>query len=326
MTGQAFLMTATTVLSRPDLDLHFEEVPGGILVSQGGSSYLARGWHLTPEVRAIVGDALAAGLTSMIQRDHPRESNRLPGGAGADYLTFAPSDQHRWVFVLDMDSCPSRAAPSQVKFSKTYKHALRRAGVPCPPEWRSPQELVVAFPDLPAALAAAAPLWDRLGQRRGKAMERGFHGHFVDEEDLHAHVVQNWDRIAILRDLGFVASRPLLGGLAHRQGEIDVLARDGDGVVVIELKNRAVWNTGGETPDRQLVRYMTHPDLLERADREGGSVRGLPIAQEMDHRLRQAVRASHHSITAYEATKTSGGMVMVEVARSGAAQSPIVWS
>lgn len=301
---------------RPDLNLVLKQVSNGILVEQSGSAYIARGWHLTPEVQRIIELALEAGLISMIQRDHPRESNRLPNGAGVDYLTFAPSDQHRWVFVLDMDACSKRQAPKVVKFSKTYKHALRRARISCSPEWRSPQELVVALSDLPAAVNAAAPLWDQLGQRRGKALERGLHEHFVDEEDLHSYIVQNWDQT--FGDLGFelVASRFLLGGLAHRQGEIDILAQDDSGLVVVELKNWAVWNTGGETPDRQLMRYMTHPDVLELSRRSGGTIRGVLIAQNMDHRLRQEVRAATLPIIAFEATKTKDGLVLAEVAQS----------
>ncbi|WP_372520433.1 endonuclease NucS domain-containing protein [Limimaricola soesokkakensis] len=306
-------------MSYPHLELELSEVPDGVLVRQSGSAYLARGWRLTPEVKYIVRLALEAGLISMIQRDHPRESNRLPNGAGADYLTFAPSEHHRWVFVLDMDSCPRRRAPTKVKFSKTYKHALRRAGIACPPEWRSPQELIVAVEDLSMALSAAAPLWDRLGHRQGKAMERGLHDHFIDEEDLHAHIVQNWERTLRCKGLELIASRFLLGGLAHRQGEIDILARDKAGLVVVELKNRAVWNTGGETPDRQLIRYMTHPDLLELASQKGDAIRGILIAQEMDHKLRRAVRASTHPIVAFEATKASEKLVLAEVARSDSA-------
>ena len=302
-------------LRRDDIDLCLEEVPSGIRVEQANSAYIARGWHLTADVKKIINTALAAGLTSMIQRGHPRDSGRLPGGSGANYITFAPSEEHYWVFVLDMYSCPSRTTPKQVTFNNIFKHALRRANISCPPEWRSPQNLLVAVADLPAAIRAAAPLWDRLGRQKGKAMERGRHDHFVDEEDLHAHIVQNWRQIDTLLDLEFVASRHIVGGLAHRQGEIDVLARDRNGLVVIELKNRALYNSGGETPDQQLVRYMTHPDILGTA--QDGRVRGLLIAQEMDHRLRLAVKASPYPITAFEATKTdNGGLILVEVSRS----------
>lgn len=246
MANEAVRRRGAAPLVRPDLHLRVDTGPGGLVVSQAGRAYLARGWQLTPEVRVVVELALAAGLTQMIQDGHPRESNLLPNGSGADYLTFSDATGRGWVFVLDMDSCPRRATPTQVKFNKRFKRVLRAEGIPCPPEWRSPQELIVRLEDLPRALEVTRPWWARLGSRKDVAAERGKHAVFVDEEDLHSHIVQGWTAFPLAARLELIRSRFLLGTTARREGEVDLLARDrANNIWILELKNRAVLERRG---------------------------------------------------------------------------------
>lgn len=302
---------------RPELGLILTQHIEGIYVSQSGLCYIAKRWQLTAEVIEICEMALDQGLVCMLQRNHPRESSYLPNGNGADYLTFSLTPEHRWVFVLDMDSCPKRSVPTRVRFSKTYKNYLRCNQVSCEPEFRSPQELHVATDQLSKALKVTKPYWSTLGKGRGKAMERSKHDFFVDEEDLHAHIIQHWDRIEIIKDMDLLESHMRLESLSHRSGEIDLLARSGQKeLIVIELKNRAVGNAGGETPIEQVERYMKHPDITQKALNEGLEIRGILIAQEMDFRLRQAVAKSSFSVVAYEVTKTEAGLILSEISHS----------
>lgn len=302
---------------RPDIHLEMTDVPEGILVSQRGRKYIARGWHLTQEVASIVELALNEGLQCLIQNGHPSESKLLPNGDGTDYLTFSDKPEHRWTFVLNMDSCPDRANPVQVTFNKKFKHVLRMNSINCPPQWRSPQELVVAIEDLPSALRLTKPFWSQLGKKRGIGSERGKHGFFVDEEDLHSEIVQNWQAFDLADNLEFVSSKHLIGSPNNRMGEVDVLAKDTKGnVYVIELKNNAVRNAGGETPDQQLSRYMAHSEIRKIAEAHGGYVQGILIAQDIDQKLRNVIRESELPIIAYEATKANNRVVLQEVSRS----------
>jgi hypothetical protein len=253
----------------------------------------------------------------MIQDGHPRKSNLLPNGSGADYITFSDAPERGWVFVLDMDSCFRRATPTQVKFNKRFKSVLRAEAVPCPPEWRSPQELIVRLDDLPRALEVTRPWWARLGSRKDVAAERGKHSIFVDEEDLHSHIVQGWRAFPLAAQLELIQSRFRLGTTARREGEVDILARDQVGNIwVLELKNRAVSNSGSETPHQQLVRYMTHPRIQALAGEAGGGVHGALIAQEMDLGQRTEVRSSPYPVIAYEAAKAGSKVRLQEVSRS----------
>jgi hypothetical protein len=299
------------------VDLHIQEIDAGLLISQAGRSYIARRWRLTKDVVNVIEMAIKSGLVNLIQNGHPQESKLLPNGDGADYITFSDDPNHRWVFVLDMDSAPSQSKLQKVKFNKKYKHYLRDQGISCPPEWRSPQELVVNVSDLRRALDATKLFWSSLGQKSGVGAERGQHAYFVDEEDLHSHIFQNWNECPLSDTLMMPISKHLIGSVAARIGEIDLLTTDRRGnTFVIELKNRAVFNTGGETPDMQLIRYMTHPDIVRSARVAGGQVYGVLIAQEMDYRLRSAVRRCQHPIVAYEISKAESGMRLQEVSRS----------
>lgn len=303
--------------------LAIEQRPDGLLIAQDGRAYIARDWRLTKDVARIVDLALGAGLTNMIQNGHPQESKLLPHGDGADYMTFSNAAAHRWIFVLDMDSCSHRCYPAQVKFNKKFKHVLRAGDIDCPPEWRSPQELQVAIADLPRAFSITKPYWDRLANKKGLAAERGRHSFFVDEEDLHSHIVQNWQGFPLSRRLRFRASKHLIGSPGNRIGEIDILSEDDAGnVFVIELKNNAVFNTGGETPDRQLGRYMRHVDIGALTV-NGGKVFGVLIAQSIEHKLRTAIRAGNLPIVAYEATKTGNGVKLQEVSRAQRSRIPL---
>ena len=146
----------------------------------------------------------------------------------------------------------------KVKFNRAYKHYLRASGIACPPEWRSPRHLV-AIDDLEHAIRASKPHWESLGPKIGKAGERGTHAFFVDEEDLHAHILRYWEDIPVLNNWELLASKHLLGSIHQRQAELDIIAATPKGSsIIIELKNQAVFNTGGETPEKQLSRYMAH--------------------------------------------------------------------
>jgi hypothetical protein len=113
----------------------------------------------------IVDTALQNGLSNLIQHGHPR-------GDKADYLTFSDAPDHYWVFVLDMDSCPTKSHPRWIKFSKRYQDILEGAGINFRPEWRSNQHLIISVSDLEAALRATAPYWNTLGAHGGAASER----------------------------------------------------------------------------------------------------------------------------------------------------------
>lgn len=53
-----------------------EQVPEGLLVSQGGSAYVARDWQLTEAVVSLIDQAIDSGLGCMIREDHPRKNAR----------------------------------------------------------------------------------------------------------------------------------------------------------------------------------------------------------------------------------------------------------
>ena len=205
-------------------------------------------------------------------------------------------------------------AIEKVKFNKTYKHYLRASGIKCPPEWRSPRHLDVDIEDLVHAIRASEPHWENLGSKVGRAGERGLHEFFVDEEDLHAHILRHWEAIPVLKNWELVASKYLLGSIKRRQAELDIVATAPTGdPVIIELKNLAVFNTGGETPEKQLARYMSHPVFLRQF---GSDPQGVLIAQSVDLKLAAAVREHALPMVAYEVTKTSQGLIMQEVACS----------
>ena len=118
----------------------------------------------------------------------------------------------------------------------------------------------------------------------------------------------------MLKNWELVASKHLLGSIKRRQAELDIVATARTGApVIIELKNLAVFNTGGETPEKQLARYMTHPEFLRQF---GNDPQGVLIAQSVDLKLAAAVQENALPMIAYEVTKMSQALIMQEVARS----------
>ena len=311
-------------LNFPNFDLRFQEVDEGLRISQGNAAYIARRWRLSDDVQAIVNHSIEAGLTCLIRHGHPRESSHLPAGVGVDYIGFSPSPAHHWVFVLNMDSRPDKTPLVSGTFDKTYEHVLAAAGVPFAPQWRSPQELTVPRSALHAAISASCPFWNSLGLRRGYREQRGQFGHFIDEEDLHASLLQAWSKTALGSNLLAPKSRVLLGGINRRHGEIDLLSSDTGGQIwVIELKNRAVSNTGGETPDLQLMRYMSDPEISAMA--AGRPISGILIAQDTDLGTRRAIQNCPLPVGFLRATKDENTIHLTELARSPSLTNPVPW-
>lgn len=302
-----------------EASLRISEEERGLRVEQCGRSYLAKMWALSPEVLAVVELALENGLSCLMRRGHPSESKLYETGGSVDYLCFSPTPEHHWVFGLDMDSCRgggARRQPRRVKFSKRYRHILRANDIACLPEWRSPQHLHVDLTDLRRALAVVSPHVDSLGAMSGRRLERGAHPFFVDEEDLHAHLVRHWRNCPVLQALTLLHSKLLLNGIAHRQGEIDLLASDRErDLFVIELKDTAKANIT-ESPVRQLIRYMEHPEVLDMARTRGGAIFGMLIAQDLGHDVCKEVAQAEHPILAYEATKLPESIKLTLLATS----------
>ncbi len=304
----------------PEHNLRISQDGQGARVDQGNNWYIANGWQLSDAVRSIFEEAFSNGLTCILQRGHPTESRY---GSVLDYISFSLSPEDYWVFALNMDSCvPNRprSNPTQVVFKKIFRHILRANGISCPPEWRTPQNVLVQVTDLQAALRAVKPDVPALGKMTGARLRRGKFSFFVDEEDLHSSLVHNWNACLLSSTLGLtkLASKMLLGGVARREGEIDILSRDKDSnLYVIELKDVA--KAGGtESPIQQLDRYMKHKTIVTMARELGGEIRGILIATEIQHDILRQISASALPLSAYEASKAEAGVSLECVCRSNA--------
>lgn len=292
----------------------------GIKIVQDGRMYIAKNWTLSDKIFAICNDAFSVGLTCMIQHGHPTES-RI--SSSVDYISFSLSRDDYWVFALDMDSCVGtgpRVDPQRTKFKKIYRHILRENNIKCPAEWRTPQNLLVDVNDLKDALRFIMPYVPTLGKMKGARTRRGAHNFFVDEEDLHSFLVSQWPMCpSPISSMSLLGSKVLLNNIAHRQGEIDLLARDESGnLFVIELKDMAK-GKNGESPVQQLCRYMEHPDIVRRAREQNGNIFGILIAQEIAHDVCIEIASCPLPIVGYEATKTAQGVVLEKVGSSATA-------
>ncbi len=256
----------------------------------------------------------------MMQHGHPTDS-RI--GGVLDYISFSISREDYWVFALDMDSCGvagQRCNPKRVKFKKIYRHILRENNIKCPPEWRTPQNLLVDAVDLKASLQSVMPYVPEFSKMKGARIHRGSRNFFVDEEDLHSFLVNKWPMCpSPLSSMKLLGSKVLLNNIAHRQGEIDILAIDEyENLFVIELKDMAKGKSG-ETPVQQLCRYMEHPDIVRKSQELNGNIFGILIAQEIAHDVCTEIASCTLPIVGYEATKTSTGVVLAQVGSSAVA-------
>lgn len=306
----------------PESGLTVSQEARGLRIAQHGRTYLAKNWRLSQAIRDVFELAFSFDLTHLLQSGHPSESKLYETGGTLDYVSFSASFEHFWVFAIDMDSCSGsgwRTDPRRVKFKRIYRHILRGAGIACPPEWRSPQNLHVAIEDLERSLRAVeADILD-LSPIRGRRIGRGQRPYFIDEEDMHAFIVRNWSSIPIFSGLDLMASKRILNTLAHREGEIDVLAEDRSGnLFVIELKDDTR-RRGTESPVEQIERYIAHREVQQMAKERGGAVYGMLVAQEVGFDIRRDIARSSYPIVAYEITKTSDGAIAQRVTEAGLA-------
>jgi len=303
----------------PKYDLLVLQENRGLKIEQSGLAYLAKNWELSKEVLSVFDLAFSYNLTCLIRRGHPRETKFYETGETVDYIGFSLSPEHYWVFVLDMDSCLGsglRSKPRSIKFRKIYRHILRGKGIECSAEWRTPQNLHVDIEELGDALKCISPYVEKLGLMKGARLRRGEYPFFVDEEDLHSFLLSSWTKCSLSKRLGILASKFILNNIAHREGEIDLLAEDHDkNLFVIELKDSAK-NGSGETPTQQLQRYMEHPDIVQKAENRDRKIFGILIAQDLSIDVRRDIKNSDLPVISYEITKTEDGVDLEEMSRS----------
>jgi len=82
----------------------------GVLVEQGGRTYIARRWSLTDPVKDVVTLAVKYGFDRLWRSGHPRDEYLLPEGAksrsGSPHIGFSRPNDKRWLFVLGQEASP----------------------------------------------------------------------------------------------------------------------------------------------------------------------------------------------------------------------------
>jgi hypothetical protein len=255
------IVSANEPMTWPENDLRLFQHPEGLMVSQGGDSYLARKWRLSTDLVCLVDAALDVGFACAIRHNHPRPHNRLP--KGVEYLGFSRVPSERWVFVVDQFSCLGRGPRERilkVTFEQAYRATIERAGIPFEPEPAGGQNLFVPYANAIGAIEACAKdvefVEENLGTRHWEDTKARIG--FITESILESFLRKHWDHLPIADEIELLDHQVPVEG-----GYIDLLGRNrvSGSLVVIELKRNRV---GPEVLD-QLARYVNSETLRRRA-------------------------------------------------------------
>lgn len=291
-------------------DLKLSELEAGILVSQNGAAYIARNWRLTDQVSEVVQWALDSGLHWLIQNGHPKESHRYPHGNGGNYISFSPVQDNLWVFAIDEQSPSNRKERNDVRqavFQKKYRAIFSEHGIRFEIESRNTKNLLVKNPDLREAVAVAANVARDIGRIGGSRIVSGDYKGFIDEAHIQGRLLKYWDRVDFGRSLSCLASEYRLSNGRR----IDILAQDKTegALIVIELKQQCAHEA---VIHGQIVPYLEDTALKKKAI--GRGIWGCLIAEQVPHKVREAVRTCNYPIVAFEAVWDKDGVLLKKVA------------
>ncbi|RMF92411.1 MAG: DUF91 domain-containing protein [Candidatus Schekmanbacteria bacterium] len=277
-------------------DLTIEQIGRGLLISQGGDSYVAKEWRLTQPVIDMIELALKYGLVCLIQNGHPQTSKREPKGDGAEYISFARKPNELSPVVLNANS-PSnkkyRTDVKQVLFRKHYRHVLKQADIPFKVEnFRNASNIEVPVEYVEEAIKACQPYFDIHAPKKGKRGIAGEYPGFRDEADIERWLMENLDDNSFDRRIQVIDRQVRVEG-----GIIDILIKDKDsgGLVILEVKQ------GRAQPvhvEEQIPRYLTSPYIQNLAN--GKPVTGCLVAELIESSVKKAIENSPHHIVGYE--------------------------
>ena len=212
--------------------IELEDVVNGILVRQYDLAYVARNWQLTKDVDRLVSAALDSGMRWMIRDGHPQTSALWPAGRGRVYLGFSVTRENLWSFAIDQFRSKTGTYGDAI-FSGKYREQFRLAEIPFTIEKRATKmgHLVVSRENVLDTIFRLREM-DHSVLYRTKA-ERSGPG-FHTEYDIQRAVMLGW-RETPFRQLELVGDEvPVANGA--NPPRIDLLARDSNRYVVIELK------------------------------------------------------------------------------------------
>jgi hypothetical protein len=269
-----------------------EDFEQGLLIRQGGSSYIARNWRLSSATEELIETAIEAGLGCMIRNDHPRVNARWPNTRGVVYLAFSPDAQKQWSVAIDTYKLQQNDY-SHAVFNGKYLAQFKRTGVPFRFEGRnkSAGHLVVQRQCVIPAIKMLANFdHSVLELNRNKAGGGGFTTEYVLQQQMLVQWKQTpWaERYDIVQD-----EFPVDGGLTSRR--IDILAKDrqtGDWLI-IELKKAEA----SVEAVHQVVSYQLA--LGKRDDFAFGRLDGVLVAERVPMAVRKMAR--NEGIAVFEA-------------------------
>lgn len=296
-------MAQGTRFERPEVGLVMEETPVGTRVSQGGRTYLARKWKLTPEVVGVVETALEFGLSCVWQDGHP-------GGDESHHISFSFSrEKASWVFVIGAEAGPP--ALKKVTFHKRLKEYFKSAGLGWMWNWETAggKNILVAPGDLRSVLETL-PLDDiRAGRlpmpapsaRRGARADCFASERQLDDALFALGMEKKGASVDLQRKRHFpsnssfeVASTPDLMAVAPQQA------------LVIEIK----LYEGGEAELAQLCRYLGNRAL--RLDMEPRRIHGVLIAERFQPNA-LALARQRPDVTLVRYSQSSAGQLTLKV-------------
>jgi hypothetical protein len=287
-------------LELPNLSAVFQDVPGGIEVSQSGRTYRARKWRLTNELETVIQTAVRYGFTAFWVEGHPSAAY-LQGGThfdiGSHHITFARSHNKCWVFVVDGSSRPP--VPRDVTFNKKLRGRFDRIGQAHTWEHAGGHHLRVPVSEFGKVLSQLDS--NTLEALNGKVGEGPYFGtrpimDLHNEDELHASLQTEWALLA-------QAAGYSLDSKPNVEGKIPDLVLDAHlhGIFVAELK----FSHAGGVEIHQIETYLQLRRI--RANAAGRPLRGVLVARDFSQRLLDRANKGEGNVSLYSFSQWTDG-------------------
>ena len=243
----------------PDHGIGLEQIDEGIMVSQKGNRYLARGWCLTEDLVELMKRFLDAGFNCLIRTGHPQPSKRPTGVA---YIGFSSNENEPWLAVLDQYS--GQKPIRRLTVNARFRDLLTAAGIPFNWETAGGKNMFVAVADVDQLLREVTPVVTRsLNDAGGNQRPGGTRAALTTELELQSLLIENTQKKMFSGIFGAVKSvivnprwRNNADGLDPQTSDIpDVLVETDSALWVLELKLHEV----GVQAVHQVSRYVSNP-------------------------------------------------------------------
>lgn len=253
---------ATVKKIRHDFPKHgisLEQTDAGIIVSQKGNWYLARGWCLNENLIELMTEFLDSGFNCLIRTRHPQSSNRA---TGVDYIGFSSSETEPWLAVFDQYS--DQKPITRMTVNSRFRDLLVTAGIPFSWETAGGKNMFVAVADIDQLLRYVTPIVTRsLNKRGGNQRSDSTRAALTTEAELQSLLIENTQKGVFSDVFGTIESvivnprwQNNADGLDPQMWDIpDVLVGTDSALWVLELKLHEI----GVQAVHQVSRYVSNP-------------------------------------------------------------------